>query len=135
MIIEIDTEEIMRKNPGLLIRDILYPIRTKILQILRKHKYDRIVTNGKINAFLSDFSNFNISPISKILLQTNNIYLSGTFFGVDVYVDSKMNWNDCRILFLDKNIDRLKKINRAIGLENKIDEIVLIIKDSNNYLI
>ena len=58
-----------------------------------------IVTNPQVATLLQDISSYVVAPAVNTMAQdgSQNLYMGGTLFGLKVYVDPYMDWNDTRI--------------------------------------
>lgn len=70
-----------------------------IQTIGRRGRATWVVTNAQVASALQDVSQYVVAPIANNLAQdgTQNLFLSGTLAGLNVYVDPYMAWDDTRI--------------------------------------
>ncbi len=65
-----------------------------------------IVTNAQVLSALNIVKGFSLAPFDNTLNQSSGqLYPAGTLFGMTVYVDPNMTWNDTRILVGRKGAD------------------------------
>ena len=65
-----------------------------------------IVTNAQVLSALNIVKGFSLAPFDNTLNQSNGqLYPAGTLFGMTVYVDPNMTWNDTRVLIGRKGAD------------------------------
>jgi len=65
-----------------------------------------VVTNAQVLSALNIVKGFSLAPFDNTLNQSSGqLYPAGTLFGMTVYVDPNMTWNDTRILVGRKGAD------------------------------
>lgn len=79
--------------------------------INQKDGYTNLITSGSLACVLQDHSGFSIIPSNGISNSSGDIYHIGRIFGVNVWVDPYMRYDDDRFVFfndIDINIDNIK---------------------------
>jgi len=95
-------------NPGFNLFQITDSVFRRIMTIVCNKSPYKIVTNGKLGAFISASRSFAVAPASGTI--ENTTYLLGSCMGFGFNIDASMIWDDSRILLYDNENNRIHTI-------------------------
>ena len=83
------------------LNSILRRLMSKIILISNKNNSNCIITNGSIGSSLQDLPNMFLTKLTNGISVSDYKYCIGKLNGIDVFIDSRMRWDDKRIIFDD----------------------------------
>lgn len=102
-------------------------IVTKIIDECNKYKTKKIITNGNLGSVLSDGGG--LKYVASTVNSANVNYTLGTLDGIEIVIDTRMRWDDNRIILTPslqkKRENKLKRIFRE-KVTNETTEIKII---------
>lgn len=105
-------------NPGFNLFEITDSVFRRIMTIVCSKSPHKIVTNGKLGAFIATNNSFMMTPTNITI--TDTIYPFGSCMGFDFNIDASMIWGDTRFLLLDNEDNRI----HTIVVEDNGDDLI-----------
>ncbi len=127
----VDFIDIMSSNSGLPMLFLSSESLKEVEKFIIDKNYKNIITTGKVASELQDSQSFCFFPLKEnstngIKTNSGSVYQVGSIFGISIWVDPYLNFNEDKIIFYNDIVVDIRDIDCSIFEEYSFTPKVLI---------